>query len=139
MARTLIARLFNGLMWGLLTALLCATLPSIAMGPKDPFAPPGAVRVVPPLDVQASAQLAADKGLAGVRLGAQPAALIDGHWVRLGGNVRGARLAQLGPQDVVLQHPNGRRERLPLFAPVPVVEAASAPSDAASAPTPEEK
>ena len=48
--------------------------------------------------------------------------------------------AQAGPQDVVLQHPNGRRERLPMsFPPVPVAEAASAPSDAASAPEPEEK
>lgn len=92
-------------------AMLSATLqPAVALGPADPFTPPGRGQ----LASQAGGQ-APVGALAGVRLGTKPAALIDGEWIALGHSVRGARLAQVRAQAVTLQHVDGRLERLALF------------------------
>jgi hypothetical protein len=118
--------------WGLIAAALCATLPTLAMGPREPFTPPAVLAASAPAVAASAPVAAAGFGLAGVRMGSRPAALIDGRWVPLGHSVRGARLAQLSPQAVVLQHPNGRRERLSMsFAPAAT---APSPTDAASSP-----
>jgi hypothetical protein len=113
-------------------ALLHAT--AHAVGPKDPFTPPGRAPVVVP-DVRGSAtSTAGHSGLTGLRFGRKPQALIDGEWVALGQTVRGARLARLRPQHALLVHPDGREERLSMFpADTPASAAASAASAASSA------
>jgi hypothetical protein len=100
-----------------LAMLAAALLPqwSAAMGPSDPFTPPS--RAVPATDASAmpEAAAAAANGLAGVRLGSAPAALIDGEWIVPGQTVRGARLAAIRIDGALLRHPDGRTERLALF------------------------
>ena len=54
------------------------------------------------------------KGLAGVKLGAQPQALIDGQWWAQGALVRGARLVGVSASAVQLRHPDGKVEKLVL-------------------------
>lgn len=92
-----------------------------AVGPQAPFMPPDARHA------QAAQAASPDRtpasGLAGVRVGAHAGALIDGSWIALGGEVRGARLAAVQRRQVVLRHPDGRTETLSLSAP----PAASAP------------
>jgi hypothetical protein len=92
--------------------LSSATLqPAFAIGPTDPFTPPGRSHAVASQD-KTQATMGA---LAGVRLGTRPAALIDGEWIALGQSVHGARLVGVRMQDITLQHADGRIERLALF------------------------
>lgn len=106
---------------------------AMAMGAGAPFAPPARVAVpvsaampaaaasaamsaLPSVDGATSAMPAldssADTGLRGLQLGAHPRALIDGQWVALGAEVRGARLSELRIDRVVLRHADGRLEQL---------------------------
>lgn len=92
---------------------LAASNAAHALGPAQPFTPPAAVRgdaADPALPPPATARLG------GLRLGAAPAALIDGQWVGLGARIHGARLQHIEPPYAVLQHPDGRLERLALAA-----------------------
>jgi len=97
---------------------------AFALGPKDPFAPPGRTSVASAAQVHVAVQGA---GLSGVRLGKTPAALIDGEWITLGDSVRGARLTAVRLHEVVLQNADGRIERIAMF-PEPASPAASAPA-----------
>ncbi len=107
----------------ILVALLIPML-AFALGPKDPFAPPRRSGDAPASDTHTVQRPAT---LSGVRLGHTPAALIDGEWITLGHSARGARLVSLRAHDAVLQHADGRIERVALFP----------PPAAASAPTPD--
>ena len=126
------ARFLTPSVLALCAALLAGVTPAGAIGPRDPFTPPGkeAVVVVPPLESLSTVAPPVGAGLTGMRFGARPQALIDGEWVAVGKTVRGARLARLLPQHAVLVHPGGREERLPLFP----IEAPSSPASAASSP-----
>jgi hypothetical protein len=95
--------------------LLSAALhPALALGPADPFTPPG--RNSHLVAAAALAKQPVEIGtLTGVRLGAKPAALIDGEWIALGHTVHGARLTGVRALDITLQHADGRVERLSLF------------------------
>lgn len=86
-----------------------------ALGAGAPFVPPRAGASA--ATSEAPAAVAAGDGLAGVYLQAQPMALIDGQWRRLGESVRGARVAQIDARGAWLLHGDGRRERLWLAAP----------------------
>ena len=100
-----------------LYALLLSSTAS-AVGPQAPFTPP------PPAAQAASAteggapdaETPTPQGLVGLRLGNTPSALIDGNWVRLGQDVRGARLIDVRQGAVRLRHANGQIETLALFA-----------------------
>jgi hypothetical protein len=97
----------------LLAMLASATVqPALALGPADPFRPPGPSLAVA---LQDKTQVA-NGALAGVRLGTKPAALVDGEWIALGQTVRGMRLLSVRMHDITLQHADGRIERLALFA-----------------------
>jgi hypothetical protein len=114
-------------------ALLAAS--AAAMGPDDPFTPPGRVRL------QANgAALRLPTALTGVRLGPAPAALIDGEWVAQGAPVRGARLLRVQRKGAELRHADGRIEWLALFSldnPPPAADpAASDPAEATLRDTP---
>lgn len=101
----------------LAAALLVAwPLGAGALGPTAPFTPPRASATSMPLTDSTSA-LATRVGLAGLRLGPHPLALLDGEWRQPGDSVRGARLTQLDSRGVTLMHPDGKRERLWLAAP----------------------
>ena len=104
----------------LAAALLLLAWPSGvgALGPTAPFAPPraSASAASMPLADSTSAQ-PSRVGLAGLRLGPHPMALLDGEWRQPGDSVRGARLTQLDSRGVTLLHPDGKRERLWLAAP----------------------
>jgi len=104
-------------------ASLLPTL-AFALGPKDPFTPPARTSAASATQVGVAVQRT---GLSGVRLGKTPAALIDGEWITLGDTVRGARLAAVRLHEVVLQHADGRIERIAMF-PEPASPAASAPA-----------
>ncbi len=95
-----------------LGGLLLATLPlwAAAMGPNAPFTAPA-----PRSSTSAAERDAPAPGLRGVRLGKNPAALIDGNWVTPGQAVRGAWLASVRIDGALLRHPGGRTERLALF------------------------
>lgn len=87
-----------------------------ALGPTAPFTPPRAgAASMPPAD--SASALPTRVGLAGLRLGPRPLALLDGEWRQPGDSVRGARLTQLDSRGVTLMHPDGKRERLWLAAP----------------------
>jgi hypothetical protein len=95
---------------GVLLAL-CA-LPAAALGPQAPFTP--APERAASADAAAAAGTAAQAatGLAGVRLGPTPMALIDGQWWPPGASLPGgARLLAIDAQGVVLRHADGRSER----------------------------
>ena len=103
----------------LLVALYAVLLSSTAsaVGPQAPFTPP------PPAAQAASAaaseapvaEMPTPQGLVGLRLGNTPSALIDGNWVYLGQDVRGARLIDVRQGAVRLRHANGQIETLALF------------------------
>ena len=119
---------------GLVACALLAA-PAAAMGPDDPFTPPGRVRL------QANGPaLRLPAALTGVRLGPAPAALIDGEWVAPGTPVRGAQLLRVQRTGAALRHADGRIEWLALFSldnPPPAAEvAASDPAEASSRDTP---
>lgn len=119
---------------GLLAGALLAA-PAAAMGPDDPFTPPGRVRL------QANGPaLRLPAALTGVRLGRAPAALIDGEWVAPGAPVRGALLLRVQRTGAELRHADGRIERLALFTldnrPPATEPAASDPAEAAQRDTP---
>jgi hypothetical protein len=94
--------------------LLCAVLPTAAwsLGPAQPFLPPAPEAASSATDPTANAELG--HGLAGIRLGKAPAALIDGHWLRIGQPVRGATLQRIDAQRVWLRHADGHTEPLAL-------------------------
>lgn len=98
---------------GLALLLGCAAAPACALGPAAPFTPPAAAAASAPADRAIAASAAADvSGLAGVRLGNRPQALIDGRWHRAGDAVRGARLTAVTRTGATLQHPDGRIDQL---------------------------
>jgi hypothetical protein len=109
--------------------LVLAVAPVFAMGPADPFTPPGAA-----VARKAEAGQAAALRLAGIRLGRAPAALIDGQWVAVGAAVGSARLLAVQPLRAELRHADGRREWIELFlreaAPNPAPEPADDTSSA---------
>lgn len=110
----------------LLVALSAALLsPTVgAVGPQAPFTPPpsaplsatAAQAASAPDGAASDAEMSTPQGLVGLRLGNTPSALIDGHWVRLGQDVRGARLIDVRQGAVRLRHANGQIETLALFA-----------------------
>ena len=104
-------------------AALCA-LPAAALGPLQPFTPPSAPIRSTDSPTAPVPQAAEASGLAGVRLGTSPRALIDGNWVALGQQVRDGKLVAVHAHEVVLRLPNGRSEHLSLF---PAAAAASTP------------
>ena len=106
-------------------ALVCAFAPppAIGAGAGDPFNPPPGLRTTPGTaaagvtDAETTSignQTALVLGLGGLRVGARPAAYIDGEWVGLGAHVRGAKLIAVHLQEAHLRHPDGRVERLSL-------------------------
>jgi hypothetical protein len=97
----------------LAAAALAVPAGAFALGAHDPFAPP---RAGVPAALVADPPAAAADGLAGLRAGCTPLALIDGAWHRVGAVVRGARLARIDRHGVLLAHPDGRLERLWLVA-----------------------
>lgn len=101
-----------------LAGAFAAGLPDTAwaLGAAAPFTPPRAAQQVPA--AADSTVAAATEGLAGLRRGTLPMALIDGAWHRVGDAVRGARLSQIDAGGVLLLHTDGRRERLWLAAPM---------------------
>lgn len=94
--------------------LLAGAASAHALGPAAPFAPPRAASVA---HAEATAAAEPMAGLTGVRLGAAPQALIDGHWHRSGATVRGAVLQTITRDGITLRHPDGRAERLWLLPP----------------------
>lgn len=146
-------------------ALAFAPVTSAALGPSAPFVPPRALLeerstaaaggaasgstttgtaseagpATPTTSTApaASAPAATGEGIAGVRLGARPLALIDGQWWPLGGRPRGARLSAIDHHGAWLRHADGRQEYLALVA-VPTVPSRSNPvrTGGNTAPTP---
>jgi len=111
--------------------LLCALCvmgfwlqPAWSVGAAAPFMPPARVSAIANANADASAADPAASspgssnlaqpvaGLAGIKLGAQPQALIDGQWFARGASVRGARLVMVSAGAVQRRHPDGRIERL---------------------------
>ena len=113
-----------------------------ALGPAAPFAPPrallegrqreaagassaatGDTAMAATASASAGPAPAAEpappaaEGIAGVRLGARPLALIDGQWWPLGARLRGASLTAIERHGVRLQHAGGRVEWLLLVPP----------------------
>jgi hypothetical protein len=123
------ARAVTCLVTRLVVLFAAALLPlaAAATGPRDPFTPPAGAASAPAA-ADASAEPAIS-GLTGVRLGSAPAALIDGSWIRPGQPVRGALLGAVRIDGAVLHHPDGRRERIALFA---TSASASTPTDTGS-------
>lgn len=99
----------------LLALLPCLCAPSLALGPAAPFTPPAEAGTPAASTAAISSAPAEITGLAGVRLGTPPQALIDGRWHRPGDTVRGARLHAITRHGATLQHPDGRSERLLLW------------------------
>jgi hypothetical protein len=101
---------------------LCAALPTAAwsLGPAQPFMPPAPAAAASAAETTADAEPAVH-GLAGVRLGKAPAALIDGLWLRVGEPVRGATLQRIEAQRVWLRHADGHTELLALY-PLPTAQ-----------------
>ena len=120
MARALMTALFAS------AAALVAPLAE-ALGPLQPFTPPLAAARSSDAAPAAPTPIAETSGLAGVRLGSSPRALIDGEWVALGQPVRDGKLVAVNAHEVVLRLANGRTEHLSLFP-----AAAAAPNPEAS-------
>jgi len=122
----------------LVSALGLAGLPAaFALGPSAPFEPPRAASSAMQAAAAASAASgaeAAPSGLAGVRLGRKPGALIDDQWVEIGATVRGARLAAVRDGEAQLLHPDGQIERLRLTPDVELLHARIARRDDAPLP-----
>ena len=108
MARALIMGKLVGL------AMLSTTSSAWALGPSAPFLPPAmAASVVG--EPSAAEAVAFGGGLAGIKRGRSPGALIDGRWVAQGGMVRdGVVLGAIERQAVQLKHADGTVERLVL-------------------------
>jgi hypothetical protein len=97
---------------------LAGPLVAAALGPTQPFTPPTvAPRGTADLELNTADHTSTSSGLAGVRLGASPQALIDGRWVALGALVREGRLVRVQAHGVTLHMPGNRMEQLPLFPP----------------------
>jgi|GEM_PF-1465295 len=95
---------------GLLLAL--GALRAAALGPQAPFTPAPARAASADAAAATGAAAPAATGLAGVRLGRAPLALIDGRWWPPGASLPdGARLLAIDAQGVVLRHADGRSER----------------------------
>jgi len=113
-----------------LAGVLCLVMPlAHAMGPDAPFAAPSSDQVANAPSPDAAAVIT--QGLAGLRLGANAGAVIDGAWVPVGRQARGARLVSVRRGQAQLRHPDGRTETLELFEPP---RAGAHTSTAASAP-----
>ncbi len=99
---------------------LAAAPATWALGSAAPFVPPRTASAPALAAPAASGSAAAEavapgtEGLAGVRLGVQPMALIDGRWWRVGDLPRGARMQTVDAWGVTLRHPDGKLERLML-------------------------
>ena len=118
-----------------LAALLLLPIAGHALGPAQPFTAPAATAHA--ADAATTAAPATSSGLAGVRLGTSPGALVDGQWIALGQAVRGARLVSVRAHDVSLRHTDGRIERLALFPEVqPPTTSANSGTDAVTHPDP---
>ncbi|RZI86795.1 MAG: hypothetical protein EOP38_00415 [Rubrivivax sp.] len=105
MARALTMACFVGLN-------LCAGLSSWALGPAAPFEPPAPQAASDAAPAQGAVKAS---GLAGIKFGHQPQALIDGAWVARGATVRDdALVLSIERQAVQLKHADGRVERLVL-------------------------
>ena len=117
MARALMTALFAT------AAALVAPLAE-ALGPLQPFTPPLAATRSSDAAPAAPAALAEAGGLAGVRLGSSPRALIAGEWIAIGQHVGDKKLVAVHAHEVVLRLPDGRAEHLSLF---PAAAAASNP------------
>ena len=94
-----------------------ASPPAAGGGAGDPFTPPQRLRAAGPAaadEARLASEGTASHGLGGLRVGARPAALIDGAWIAQGARVRGASLVAVGLQEAHLRHPDGRVERLSL-------------------------
>ena len=89
-----------------------AVASACALGPAAPFMPPDAAASAPAAEAIAALPSADVIGLAGVRFGSTPQALIDGRWHRTGDAVRGALLMSVTRKGVTLQHPDGRVDQL---------------------------
>lgn len=118
--------------------------PAWALGAAAPFSPPAPVAAGAASAVPGGAAATAPSGLNGIRLGAQPQALIDGQWLATGALTHGARVATIGADAVQLRHPDGRLQRLPLIPQVELQRAPGAPGAAQTgatraAPSPEPK
>ncbi len=112
----------RALSWLVAVVTALVAWPAAALGPLQPFTPP--VAAARGADAAAAApQAATHIGLAGVRLGTSPRALIDGEWVALGQPAREGRLVAVRAHEVVLRLPNGRDEHLPLFPDAPAAAA----------------
>lgn len=109
----------------LLCVLFAWPLLAWPLGAAAPFTPPRPAAA--PSDTAADGAAAPDRtasgagasvlpatGLAGIKLGAQPQALIDGQWWAQGALVRGARLVGVSASAVQLRHPDGKVEQLVL-------------------------
>jgi hypothetical protein len=130
--------------------------PAAALGPAAPFTPPRALLEADeaagsgsarggapaPHDGAAARPAAAEAtpaaangpavaGLAGLRLGHRPQALIDGQWWAPGSRPRGALLVAIEKQGVWLRDSKGHREFLALLP-----DAAATPSPLAAAALP---
>lgn len=106
MARNVMAE-FVMCSWAML-----ASAAACAMGPSAPFAAPSSGL---PEQAGLDAGIANVQGLAGVRLGRQAGAVIDGVWVQKGQTVRGAVLETISRSRVVLRYPDGHTESLDMF------------------------
>ncbi|WP_374590459.1 hypothetical protein [Aquabacterium sp.] len=109
--------------------LACGLPVARAMGPQAPFAAPDSAAPEQALLDDGAVNV---QGLAGVRLGHQAGAVIDGTWVPKGRTVRGATLETVTRRRVTLRYPDGHTESLDLFPPT------SAGAGAASASRPNE-
>lgn len=113
-------------LWRPLLGVLCAwPLLAWPLGAAAPFTPPRPTAA--PNDTAAYSAAAPERtassagapvllatGLAGIKLGAPPQALIDGQWWAQGALVRGARLVDVSASAVQLRHPDGKLEQLVL-------------------------
>ncbi|MDE2401081.1 MAG: hypothetical protein KGL90_05410 [Burkholderiales bacterium] len=122
MARALISAHLLG--W----ALLGAAPAALALGPSAPFVPPTPPTASASDPALATVETPSSTGLAGLKLGRQPQALIDGLWVAQGATVRdGSVLTAIKRRAVQLRHPDGTIETLELS---PGVEMARSSSNA---------
>lgn len=102
--------------WGAIAALTAAGLGSPAWG-LDPTQPPPAWRAATPAASAASAAPLVRPRLQGVRLGAEPSALINGRVLRPGQTWQGHTLLRIEVDGAVLRDPEGRSLRLHLLTP----------------------
>ncbi len=97
-----------------------ACLASLGLGSAwalDPTQPPAALRAVAPVAASASAAPTDRPRLQGLRLGADPSALINGRVLRPGQRWQGHTLLRIEVDSAVLRDPEGRSLRLHLLTP----------------------